>query len=319
MNKKISVVIPAYNEEEIIAQTLDRVISVLENNNYSDYELIIVNDGSSDSTFNILDQYSSGNKRIKIVNFSRNFGHEAATTAGLKYATGDYTFIIDADLQDPPELFPEMIAKMEETDSDVVYGVRKSRKGESFLKKASSKGFYRTFNMLSDIKFPVDTGDFRLINKRVLNEFNNLSEKKKYVRGLFTWLGFTQVPFLYEREQRIGGKSKYNYRKLIRLAMDVIFSFSKKPLKLAFSVGLLCILMALGLFVYVIVSKVTHSVPGWASTITIIIFFGGIQMFTVGVLGEYLSIIFDEVKRRPEFIVSKTINILNDNETKTYP
>ncbi len=317
MNKKISIVIPAYNEEEIIAQTLDRVVSVLEKNNYKNYELIIANDGSRDKTFQILNQYSVKNKNIKVVNFSRNFGHEAATTAGLKYAVGDYTFIIDADLQDPPELFPEMIAMMEKTEADVVYGVRKSRKGESFLKKASSKGFYRTFNMLSDIKFPVDTGDFRLINKKVLTEFNNLSEKKKYVRGLFTWLGFTQVPFSYEREQRMGGESKYNYTRLMRLAMDVIFSFSKKPLKLAFSIGLLCIFMALGLFVYVIVSKVTHAVPGWASTVTIIIFFGGIQMFTVGVLGEYLSIIFDEVKKRPEFIVSKTINISEKNETKT--
>jgi len=314
MNKKISIVIPAYNEEEIIAQTLDRVISVLEINHYSNYELIISNDGSSDQTLNILSKYSSSNKNIKVVNFSRNFGHEAATTAGLKYADGDYTFIIDADLQDPPELFPDMIKKMDETGSDIIYGVRKSRKGESFLKKASSKGFYRTFNMLSDIKFPVDTGDFRLINKKVLMEFNRLSEKKKYVRGLFTWLGFIQEPFFYEREKRMGGKSKYNYSRLIRLAMDVIFSFSKKPLKLAFSIGLLCIFMTLGLLVYVIISKVSNSVPGWASTVTIIIFFGGVQMFTVGVLGEYLSIIFDEVKNRPEFIISNTINVLKENE-----
>ncbi len=309
MKKKISVVIPAYNEEDIISTTLDRVLSVLEKNNYTDYEIIVVNDGSSDKTVQTLNSYSQINTSIKVVSFSRNFGHEAATTAGLHHADGDYIFIIDADLQDPPELFPEMIKKMEETGADVVYGVRNSRKGESLLKKATSRGFYRTFNMLSDFKFPVDTGDFRLLNRKVLAAFNNLSEKKKYVRGLFSWLGFTQEPFYYDREERSAGISKYNYRKLLRLALDVIFSFSKKPLKIAFSLGIFCILTALALLIYVMVSKAIYSVPGWASTVTIIVFFGGIQMFMIGVLGEYLSIIFDEVKKRPEYIVKETFNI----------
>lgn len=313
MNKKISVVIPAYNEEDIIETTVKRVIKVIEDNKFEKYEIVISNDGSTDSTADLLYRMASGNRKIKIVDFSRNFGHEAATTAGLHYADGDYVFIIDADLQDPPELFPEMIKKMDETEADVVYGVRKSRKGESLLKKATSKGFYRTFNLLSDFTFPVDTGDFRLINRKVLEAFNNLAEKKKYVRGLFSWLGFKQVPYYYERAERIGGKSKYNYRKLMRLALDVIFSFSKKPLKIAFSLGIFCILTSLGLLIYVMVSKAIYAVPGWASTVTIIVFFGGIQMFMIGVLGEYLSIIFDEVKKRPEYIVSNTVNITDDN------
>ena len=309
MEKKIAVVIPAFNEEEIVSGTINRVLSVFKKNNYIKYEIVIANDGSTDNTEQIIHKLALNNDNIKIINFSRNFGHEAATTAGLHYADGDYIFIIDADLQDPPELFPEMIRKMEDTGADVVYGVRKSRKGESLLKKATSKGFYRTFNLLSDFTFPVDTGDFRLINRKVLDAFNSLAEKKKYVRGLFSWLGFTQEPFYYERARRKAGTSKYNYRKLIRLALDVIFSFSKKPLKIAFSLGLFCILTSLALLIYVMVSKAIYAVPGWASTVTIIVFFGGIQMFMIGVLGEYLSIIFDEVKKRPEYIVTDTVNI----------
>ena len=314
MEKKISVVIPVYNEEDVIEKTLVRVKEVLDAHTFSFYEIITANDGSSDRTAQVLKKKALEDRNIKIINFSRNFGHEAATTAGLHYADGDYIFVIEADLQDPPELFPEMIKKMEETGADVVYGVRKSRKGESLLKKATSKGFYRTFNLLSDFTFPVDTGDFRLINRKVLNAFNNLGEKKKYVRGLFSWLGFTQEPFYYERARRKAGTSKYNYRKLIRLALDVIFSFSKKPLKIAFSLGLFCILTSLALLIYVMVSKAIYAVPGWASTVTIIVFFGGIQMFMIGVLGEYLSIIFDEVKKRPEYIITETVNIKVRNE-----
>ncbi len=314
MDKKISVVIPAYNEEDVIEETLHRVIRVLENIGSQHYEIVVSNDGSTDKTAERVKENSRKNNRIKLVNFSRNFGHEAATTAGLNYADGDYVFIIDADLQDPPELFPEMIKKMEDTGADVVYGVRNSRKGESLLKKATSRGFYRTFNMLSDFKFPVDTGDFRLINRKVLKAFNGLNEKKKYVRGLFSWLGFVQVPFYYDRKERAAGTSKYNYRKLMRLALDVIFSFSKKPLKIAFSLGIFCILTSLALLIYVMVSKAIYAVPGWASTVTIIIFFGGIQMFMIGVLGEYLSIIFDEVKKRPEYIVKETVNVKAGDE-----
>jgi dolichol-phosphate mannosyltransferase len=277
------------------------------------YEIVVANDGSRDRTYELLESAAQKNRRIKVINFSRNFGHEAATTAALHYADADYTLIIDADLQDQPEFLPEMMRQMQQSGADVVYGVRRSRKGESFVKKFTSKMFYRFFNMLSDIHFPVDTGDFRLINRKVLNEFKGLGEKKKYVRGLFTWIGFQQEPFYYERAEREAGDTKYNYKKLTRLALDVIFSFSKKPLQISFSLGILCILVALTLLIYVMVSKAIYAVPGWASTVTMIIFFGGIQLFMIGVLGEYLSIIFDEVKRRPEYIVTDTLN-LDDKE-----
>ncbi|MBI9102594.1 MAG: glycosyltransferase family 2 protein [Spirochaetales bacterium] len=306
--KKISVVIPAYNEEEIIETTCLRVIQVLDENKYESREIIIVNDGSRDRTHPILKELSESHPDLKVLSFSRNFGHEAATTAGLKYASGDYIFIIDADLQDPPELFPDMIKLMEKSEADLVYGVRKSRKGESGLKKLTSKMFYRAFNLLSDYKFPLDTGDFRLLNRKVLDEFNALKEKKKYVRGLFSWIGFKQIPITYERAPREGGVSKYNYKNLMRLAMDVIFSFSKKPLKIASGVGLFCIFFSLIFLIYILISKAVYAVPGWASITTLIVFFGGVQMFTIGVLGEYLGIIFDEIKGRPEYIVAETLN-----------
>jgi glycosyltransferase involved in cell wall biosynthesis len=275
---------------------------------YLDHEILFVNDGSTDGTLSILREIAQIDGRVKVVGFSRNFGHEAATSAGINSCIGDVAFIIDADLQDPPELFPEMMKVYSEEKCNVVYGVRKSRRRETLIKKATSKLFYRVFNYLSDVKFPSDTGDFRLIDRTVIDAYKDFKEKNKYVRGIISWIGFKQIPFYYEREPRFSGITKYNYRKLISFAFNAIFSFSKKPLKIAVNIGFISVLVSLGLSLYVFLGGSYKPVSGWASTLLIIIFFGGIQLLTIGVLGKYIGHILDEVKDRPEYIVDERIN-----------
>ena len=305
--KQISIIVPCYNEEDVVRDTWKRISAVMQNKLAHPYEILFVNDGSRDGTLEILKELANENEHVRILSFSRNFGHEAATTAGLHHCRGELAFLVDADLQDPPELFPEMLQLMERENCDAVYGVRKHRSGESFLKRLTSRLFYRFYNWLSDVKFPVDTGDFRLINRKIIDEFIQLKEKGKYVRGLLTWVGFKQLPFYYEREERQGGTSKYNYRKLMKLAVDVIFSFTKKPLQLATWLGIGCIFVALSLIVYTLVSRVVAPLKGWASMMTVIIFFGGVQLVTIGVIGHYVGYIFDEIKGRPEYIIEETI------------
>jgi dolichol-phosphate mannosyltransferase len=308
-NKMISVVVPCYNEEAVILETYNHLKKVMKENNFESYELIFINDGSKDRTFSILLDTASQDSTVKLISFSRNFGHEPAVTAGLDYTTGDLIFIIDADLQDPPELFPTMIDLYNKESADIVYGVRKERKGESFLKKFTAKTFYRTLNYLSDVNLPKDAGNFRLMNKRIVLEYRKLHEKNKYARGLISWIGFKQVPFAYERQPRFSGSSKYNYSRMVHLASTAIFYFSKKPLLLAINLGFFCVLASIIFSIYVFWGKMTSSLPGWASTLLIIIFFGGIQLLTIGILGIYMGNIFDEVKNRPEYIIDRTINI----------
>ena len=308
-NEKISVVIPCFNEESVIFETYTRLVKVMIENHYQSYEFIFVNDGSNDKTFQILSEIAFNDKSTKIISFSRNFGHEPAVTAGLDHTTGELIFIIDADLQDPPELFPDMISLFRQESADIVYGVRQERKGESFFKKNSSKIFYRILNLLSDVKLPKDAGDFRLMNQRIVLEYRKLHEKNKYTRGLISWIGFKQVPFLFERQPRFSGSTKYNYSRLMHLATTAIFYFSKKPLLIAINLGFICVLASIVFSAYVFWGKFTAPLPGWASTLLIIIFFGGIQLLTVGVLGIYIGNIFDEVKNRPEYIIDQTINM----------
>lgn len=310
---KLSVIIPCYNEQEIISATYSRVMDVINANGYNgSYEVIFIDDGSRDATLPILEQKAAGNGNIKILSFSRNFGHQAAVCAGISECTGDIAIIIDADLQDPPELFPDIIAKHIETGANVVYCVRQYREGVGFFKKTAYKIFYRTLNYLSDVDLPLDSGDFRLIDRNVINAFKSFREKNKYVRGIISWMGFSQVPFYYNRPGRADGKTKYSYKKLLHLASVGMFYFSKKPLKLALSLGLISIVIGLVLTGVVITEKLQgdlEEVPGWASLIITIIFFGGVQLITVGVLGEYIGNIFDEVKDRPEYIVKKKVNL----------
>lgn len=306
---KISVVIPCYNEESVVRETYNRLKKVMTENKYTQHELIFINDGSRDKTFGILSNISKNDQTVKVISFSRNFGHEPAVSAGLNNSTGDLTFIIDADLQDPPELFPSMIDLCHKESADMVYGVRKERKGDSFSKKMTAKAFYRILHWLSDVNLPVDAGNFRLLNRRILTEYRNLHEKNKYARGLMSWIGFKQIPYIYERDPRFSGSTKYNYKRMLNLASTAIFYFSKKPLMLAINLGFISVLAGLIFSGYIFWGKLTNSVPGWASTLLIIIFFGGIQLITIGVLGLYIGNIFDEVKGRPEYIIEQIINL----------
>lgn len=307
----LSIIVPCYNEEEVIEETYKRLKHVLNNLIYK-YEILFINDGSRDNTLNILTSLSKKDPSIKIISFSRNFGHQAAVTAGLNYCKGDYALIIDADLQDPPEIIPEMLKKLKEEDANVVYGVRKKRKGETIFKKTTAWLFYKFINFLSDIPLPENTGDFRLIDRKVIDSFNNLPEKNKYIRGLITWVGFKQIPYYYIREPRFAGETKYPLSKMIKFATTALLYFTRKPLKLATQLGFLSIIIGLILTLYVFFSLIVRphqTVSGWASTIIIIIFFGGVQLLTIGVMGEYIGSIFDEIKNRPMYIIDKKYNL----------
>lgn len=307
---KLSIIIPCYNEEEVLQTSYNRFTQVMQTHAY-DYEIVYINDGSRDKTEEILENIATADKRIKVLSFSRNFGHQNAVSAGLHHCTGDTVVIIDADLQDPPEVIPGMIETYRKEMCNVVYAVRNSRKGESMFKLLSAKLFYRILNMLSDYSFPVDTGDFRLIDKHVLETFRRFPEKHKYLRGLFSWMGYKQCPYYYDREERAAGSTKYTFKKMIKLAATGLFGFSKKPLKLAISLGSISILIALGMvfwILYLHFFAIDNIVPGWSSTIITILFLGGIQLFTIGILGEYIGNIYDETKNRPEYIVYKKIN-----------
>jgi polyisoprenyl-phosphate glycosyltransferase len=307
----LSVIVPCYNEEAVIGETYKRTKGVLESMSLKNYELLFINDGSKDATLAILQSFAAKNTKVKVLNFSRNFGHQAAVSAGLAHCTGNVAIIIDGDLQDPPELFPDLLRSHLDQQANVVYCVRESRQGETFFKKVTSKLFYKLINFISDVELPVDTGDFRLIDRNVIDAFNNLPEKNKYIRGLITWVGFKQVPFYYQREARFAGETKYPLSKMLKFATTSMLYFSKKPLKLALSLGLFSMLIGLMLAVYVILGiffRADTLVSGWASTIISLIFFGGVQLVTIGVLGEYIGNMFEEVKNRPEYIVAQKIN-----------
>jgi dolichol-phosphate mannosyltransferase len=305
----LSIIIPCYNEESVLETTYKRIKEVLIKNNYRNHEIIFINDGSVDKTLSMLEKYAGKDKNVKVISFSRNFGHQAAVSAGIQNCNGEIAIIIDADLQDPPELFSEMIELYKKKNCNIVYGVRKERKGETIFKKLTAKLYYRLLNFFSDAKLPVDAGDFRLIDKKVIDAFKLFKENNKYIRGMISWMGFKQMPLYYIRDSRFAGKTKYSIKKMLKLSGVGMFYFSKKPLKLALNLGFLSIFVGLCLAVYTIVGKFKgFNVPGWSSLLITIIFFGGIQLFTIGILGEYIGNIFEEVKSRPEFIIDKKIN-----------
>lgn len=299
----LSVVIPVYNEEtnvELMYRRLKEALAPL-----GEVELIFINDGSRDQTLALVQKLREGDPAVKYRSFSRNFGHQAAVTAGLDVAQGEATVIIDADLQDPPEVIPLLFAKFRE-GFDVVYAVRSQRKGESFFKKYTAKIFYRLLRYLTGFPIPVDTGDFRLMSRRAVESFRGLRERHRYVRGMVSWLGFAQTGVTYVRDPRHSGVTKYGFRKMVRLAMDGITSFSNVPLQIAGHLGFWISGLSLLYIAYILGMKVFTDKPiiGWASTMTAIIFFGGIQLITLGVIGEYIGRISDEVKGRPIYIVS---------------
>ena len=314
--KTLSIVVPCYNEECVILQSYQRIVNALNDvkNYYS--EIIFVNDGSTDNTSYLLSEIASKDKNVKVIHFSRNFGHQSAVTAGIHFCRSDVAIIIDADLQDPPELFSDILHKYESEQANVVYCVRENRKSESFFKKITARIFYRSLNYLSETSIPLDTGDFRLIDRAVMNEFCKFKEKGKYIRGIISWIGFKQVPFQYKREARFAGKTKYPLNKMLKFATTAILYFSKKPLKLAINLGLFAVLIGIFYGIWTIAGKIfgfIDAVSGWSSLIIIIIFFGGVQLLTIGVLGQYIGILLDEAKNRPEYIIGKKENI-NENE-----
>lgn len=309
--KKISVVIPMYYEEEVAKLCYERVSGVLKKLNEYDYEIIFVNDGSKDKTLEILKNISEKDKNIKIISFSRNFGHQAAVTAGIKYVTGDAIVIMDADLQDPPELIPDML-KLWEAGNEVIYGKRNTRKGESAFKLLTAKMFYSFLNTMSEVEIPKNTGDFRLVDRKVIDVINNLPEHNKFLRGLFSWVGFEQKEFLYDRPRRELGETKYPLKKMLKLAKDGILSFSTKPLKLVGGLGALSILLSFAILIYSICSYVFNwndLAAGWTSIMVSITFFAGVQLFSLWLISEYISRIYDESKGRPEYIIKEKINM----------
>ena len=309
--KTFDVIIPCFNEALVIRNTYERTSSVLKTIPNITYTITFIDDGSKDTTPEILQEIAESDTHVKVIYFSRNFGHQAAVTAGINHCTSDMAVIIDADLQDPPEVIPDLIRHMEEEKANVVYCVRKKREKEGLFKKASANLFYRMFNTLTEVKFPVDTGDFRLIDSNIIKEFNKLHERGKYIRGLIFWLGFKQVPYYYERHGRFAGETKYPLRKMITFALTALLYFSKKPLILTLALGFLSILFGLILSCWYIFGKYfgfTNAESGYTSTVIIIIFFGGVQLLTIGTLGQYIGVLFDEIKGRPEYIIKNQVN-----------
>ena len=311
--KKISVIVPMYYEEKIVSECYNRLTSVLKNIENYEYEIIFINDGSKDKTLEMLIDLANNDKNVKVISFSRNFGHQSAVTAGLQYVTGDAIVIIDSDLQDPPELIPDML-KLWEDGNDVIYGKRQKRRGESAFKLLTAKLFYKTLNALSETEIPKDTGDFRLVDRRVVDTINMFPEHNKFLRGLFSWVGYKQIPYEYERKERFAGKTKYPLRKMVKLAGDGILSFSTKPLKLVGVLGSASILVSFIILIYAILSYVfkwNHLTAGWTSIMVTVTFFAGVQLLSIWIISEYLARIYDESRGRPQYIRDKTYNIKN--------
>lgn len=296
----LSIVIPMYNEEQGAGECVRRVSKVIEEQLGCRYELIFVNDGSRDRTLEILKAEKEKNPHVRIVDLSRNFGHQTAITAGIDQANGDAVIVIDGDLQDPPEVFPQMIERWK-NGADIVHAKRVARHGESALTKVRASVFYRIMSQISTIDIPVDVGDFRLMSKRVVNELKELTEQRRYVRGLATWVGYNQDTIDYEREARFAGTPSYTLKTLIGLAMSGILGFSVTPLRLGWYTGLLTMAAAVGYFIYWLLMRDTA--PDWSPLMVALLFIGGLQLVCLGIIGEYLFLVLECVRKRPVYIV----------------
>ena len=305
----LSVVVPCYNEESVLPTTHRRLVEALEGGLDTDsFELVYVNDGSKDGTLALLRQLQRADGRVRVVSFSRNFGHQLAVSAGLEHAAGDAVVAIDADLQDPPEVIPQLVERWRE-GYDVAYAVRSIRVGEPRWRLWAINTFYRLINRLSDPPIPLDTGDFRLLDRKVVNVLLSMPERDRFVRGMVTWIGFRQVSVPYQRAPRFAGESKYPILKLLKLALDGVTSFSVVPLKLATTMGFGSIGIALLGSAYAIYVRLftDHHPTGWASLFVAVLFMGGVQLVSLGIIGEYIGRIYGEVKRRPLYLVAERL------------
>ena len=312
--KKISIVVPMYYEEEVARECYNRLKNILDKIENYNYELIFINDGSKDKTLSILEEIAKKDENVKILSFSRNFGHQCAVTAGLQYVTGDAIVIIDADLQDPPELIPEML-KLWEEGNEVIYGKRKSRDGESKFKLLTASMFYKTLNALSDVDIPKDTGDFRLVDRKVVDVINSLPEHNKFLRGLFSWVGFKQTPFEYERKERFAGKTKYPLKKMLKLAQDGIFSFSTKPLKVVGTMGIISIAISVIILIYAILSYIfnwNNLTAGWTSLMVTMTFLSGMILISLWMIGEYIGRIYISINHSPQYVIREEVGHMQD-------
>jgi polyisoprenyl-phosphate glycosyltransferase len=305
----LSLVAPVYDEEELIEEFVRRATAAI---GAFPFELVLVNDGSSDRTPELLDRIADTDPRVRVVHLSRNFGHQAALTAGLEHARGDVVAMIDADLQDPPELIPEMVARWSE-GADVVYAVRQRREGETAFKLATASWFYKLFDKLAQVDLEPNSGDFRLLDRRALDALLSMTERSRFLRGMTVWVGFSQTAVSYQREARHAGETKYTLRKMLRFSLDAIASFSHLPLQLATYAGMLSAGLAFVAIPVVIALRIAGSyLPGFGSITIAILLLGGIQLIALGVIGEYVGRIYDEVKHRPLYIVGEERNRPSD-------
>ncbi len=304
----LSVVVPCFDEEAVIGKIHRRLVVTLETVSDLEFELVYVDDGSRDATLDLLRGLRRADARVRVLALSRNFGHGMAVTAGLECAAGDVVAVIDADLQDPPEIIPEMLARWR-AGADVAYGLRAERDGETRFKRWTASAFYRLLDRLADIPVPLDTGDFRLMDRAVVDAFLAMPERDRFVRGMVAWTGFRQEPVPYRRAARAAGESKYPFGKMLRLAIDGIASFSLVPLRLATWLGLLVSGLACAGIVYAVVLRLFTAtwVSGWTSLLVAVLFLGGVQLLCLGVLGAYLGRIYGEVKRRPLYLVKERL------------
>ena len=311
MDKKtITIIIPIFNEEKNIPVLFGRLEKVRNTIQNLKFRYLFINDGSNDKSFDILTEISLNNSSVSVISFTRNFGHQNALSCGLEHSDSDYIVTIDSDLQDPPELIIEMY-NLITNDFDVVYAQRKKRDGESFFKLISAKLFYKVINNLCDLKIPPNTGDYRLITKRVLTEFKKYKEKHKFIRGLIPWLGFKSAPVFFNRDKRFSGKSKYNLSRMLNFAFDAIFSFSIKPIEYISRIGFFLIIISSFSGLFILYKKIilNEIIPGFTPIFLAIIFFGGFNLLFLGIIGHYVAKIFEQTKNRPNYIVDKKINI----------
>lgn len=315
----LSVVIPCYNEVACLEVLHDRVAAAAAAAVGQDYEILFINDGSRDGSWPVMQRLAAADPRLIAINLSRNHGHQLALTAGLDLCAGEQIMIIDADLQDPPELLADMRATMAETEADVVYAVRRKREGETIFKKITAAAFYRVLDRVTDTPIPLDTGDFRLMSRRALDAFLSMPEQARFIRGMVAWIGFRQVPFAYDRAERHAGDTKYPLARMIRFALDAVTGFSTAPLRFASHVGLALTAASLLLFVYIAIGFLSGSaVQGWTSTMLVVVLLGAVQMFVLGMIGEYLGRLYVESKRRPLYLVSDVAGPVRGTATLGY-